>query len=307
MALTARCSVTFALKSELRAADGDRIEAPGASGDGWSEALNRHRRDARRRGLTAGTIEKRMSVLARCERSIGVDLIDASTDQLERWLDTHSIQARTLYSYISHLAAFYRWAQLDELTERDPTVKLIRPKVRTGLPRPIATDDLHLLIAQAPTTEVAAMIYIAGHAGLRCMEIAALDGPEVMYHRDPPVVFVTAGKGGKQRVVPIGQTLVAVLQLHGIPISGPVFRKPNGDRYQPWGISHILRSHMHACGVVASAHQLRHAYATEVYRQSGGDLRMTQELLGHSSPTTTSIYTAWSQVRAAEVVQTLFS
>lgn len=247
-----------------------------------------------------------MSVLARCELAIGVDLIDATTKQLEHWLDTHSIQPRTLYCYISHLAAFYRWAQLDELTERDPTVRLIRPKVRIGLPRPIATEDLRLLIDQAPTTEVTAMLFLAGHAGLRCMEIAALDGPEVMDRRTPPVVFVTAGKGGKQRIVPIGNALIDALRSHGIPFTGPVFRKSNGDRHEAWGVSHILRHHMRACGVIASAHQLRHAFATEFYRQSGNDLRMTQEVMGHSSPTTTSIYTAWSQDRAAQVVQTLF-
>lgn len=272
-----------------------------------SPALTRHRRDAVRRGLTAGSIDKRMNVLTRCETAVGVPLIDATTDQLERWLDDHrGIQPRTRYSYISHLAAFYRWAQLDELTDRDPTVRLVRPKVRLGLPRPIATDDLHRLIDQAPTAELAAMLHLASHAGLRCMEIAGLDGPEVMYHRDPPVVFVVAGKGGRQRVVPMGPALCESLQRHGIPLTGPMFRRADGRRREPWSVSHLLRAHIHGCGVTASAHQLRHAFATELYARSGNDLRMTQDLLGHSSAATTSIYTAWSQVRAAEVVRTLF-
>lgn len=272
----------------------------------WSQALTMHRRDMLRRGLAAGSIDKRMSVLGRCEYAIGRPLIEATTDELERWVDGHRVQPRTVYAYVSHLSSFYRWAQLVDLIDHDPTVRLIRPKMRVGLPRPISTPDLMEIVKSAPNAEVAAMVYLAGHAGLRCMEIAALDGPEVMDHRKPPVLFIANGKGGKQRVIPVGTQLVDALRLHGIPHTGPVFRKRNGERYQPWGISHVLRTHMHACGVAASAHQLRHTYATEVYRQSGGDLRMTQELLGHSSPTTTSIYTAWSQERAADVIQTLY-
>ena len=65
------------------------------------------------------------------------------------------------------------------------------------------------------------------------------------------------------------------------------------------------RSTLVACGIQASAHQLRHWFATEVYEKSGNDLRLTQELLGHASPATTAIYTKWSQAKAMEVVAQL--
>ena len=271
-----------------------------------SALLHEYRRECVRNGHQPGSIDKRMSLLYRTEETTGKPLIEVDVHDLREWLDGHKLHPRTTYSYISHWASFWRWAMLEGHTDTDPTIRLTRPKMRIGLPRPISTPDLATLIEAANTSELRAMVMLGGYAGLRCMEIAGLDGAEVMEHRDPPCIVVLHGKGDRQRVIPIGHDLVDAIRAHGIPRSGPLFRKANGERYEPWAISHILRVHMHACGVEASAHQLRHAFATAVYRKSGGDLRMTQELLGHASPSTTAIYTAWSQDRAAKVVDDLF-
>jgi integrase/recombinase XerC len=271
-----------------------------------SAAITEFRKECGRRGHQPGSIDKRISLLSRTEHALQHDLLDATTIELRTFLDGKKIHARTRYCYISHLATFWRWAVIEGMAETDPTLRLTRPKMRVGLPRPIATNDLLMLIEAAPNHAVAAMLYLAGHAGLRCMEIAGLDAAAVMDHQTPPVLIVEHGKGDKQRVIPLGPQLIEALHAHGIPRYGPVFRRPNGDRFAPWGISHILREHLHRCQVNASAHQLRHTFATEVYRRSGGDLRMTQELLGHSSPSTTAIYTAWSQDRAAVVVAGLY-
>lgn len=67
----------------------------------------------------------------------------------------------------------------------------------------------------------------------------------------------------------------------------------------------MIRGHLVDCGIAASGHQLRHWFATAAYEKSGGDLRMVQDLLGHSSPTTTAIYTRWSQTKAMVVVREL--
>ena len=274
--------------------------------DVQSDLLTEYRRECARNAQQPSSIEKRMSLLVRTERGIGKPLVEATVADLRDWLDGHKLHPRTIYSYISHWSAFFRWALLEGYATVDPTIRLTRPKLRIGLPRPISTPDLAHLIASAPTDQLRAMLYLGGHAGLRCMEIAGLDGPEIMDHRDPPVLVVVHGKGDKPRVIPMGRELVASLKLHGVPRSGALFRQPDGDRFPAWKVSHVLRTHMHDCGVDASAHQLRHAYATQVYRKSGGDLRMTQELLGHASPSTTAIYTAWSQDLAAKVVDDLF-
>jgi integrase/recombinase XerC len=264
-----------------------------------------HQRYMVLRGLTVGSIDARLSVLRRCEHAIGRPLLGATAPDLAGWLDRKPVSARTRYTYISHLSCFYRWAINEELTDHDPTVRIIRPKVRLGLPRPLATQDIRRLIEAAPNQALAAMILLAAHAGLRCMEIARLDGPDVMDHHHPPVILVAHGKGDRPRIVPMSPELIAALHTHGVPNAGPVFAE-RGHRLEPWRVSHLLRQHMLDCNVIGSAHRLRHAFATEMYRRSGGDLRMTQEMLGHSSPATTAIYTAWSPALAAEVVKSIF-
>jgi site-specific recombinase XerD len=271
-----------------------------------SDLLSEHERDCERRALQPGSIDKRLRLLRRVQAEIG-PLEVATFDSLRTWLDAQSrIGPKTRYAYISHLAAFYRWAVIEGAAAADPTLRLMRPKLRPGLPRPVGSDDLATIIGQAPP-DISAMLHLAAFAGLRCMEIANLDGPEVLFHEEPPVVVVLNGKGGRHRIVPMNATLAGALRRHGVPATGPVFRSSTGERLAPWKVSALLRGHMLDCGVAGSAHQLRHAFATAVYRSSGGDLRMTQELLGHASPSTTAIYTAWSQDRAARVIDDLYT
>lgn len=239
----------------------------------------------------------RCSILRRVEREVG-PLLDVTTEQLRGWLD-RPLADRSRYTNISHLARFYRWAMLEGHRADDPTMRLTRPRLRPGLPRPVATADLSVALEQA-SGAMAAMMALAAFGGLRCCEIAALDGQDV--HTDRGVLVVT-GKGRKLRVVPMHPVVVEQLRRHGVPAQGPVFTE-RGRRMPAWRVSHLVRAHLHACGVVATAHQLRHWFATEAY-EACGDLRVVQELLGHSSPATTAVYTQWSQARAAEVVRQL--
>jgi integrase/recombinase XerC len=271
-----------------------------------SPLLRQHIREMERRAHRPASIVKRMQLLIRTEDAIGRELLTATTDELREFLDTKKLGASTLCAYISHWSAFWKWAIIEGHTEIDPTLRLTRPRIRQGLPRPVAAVDIEFILESAPTPEVRAMLYLASHAGLRCMEIAGLEGSDIMETTSPPVLVVAHGKGDKARVVPMSTGLMAALRSHGIPRHGRLFRKPNGDNYQPWAISHVLRVHLHECGLDASGHQLRHTFATQVYRESGGDLRMTQELMGHASPAATAIYTAWAQDKAAIVIDRLY-
>jgi integrase/recombinase XerC len=267
--------------------------------------LPEYRRELHRRAQMPRSIDKRLSLLLRTEAATDKDLHTVTTEDLRGFLDARKLTARTRYSYISHWASFFKWALLEGHVTVDPTLRLARPKIRVGLPRPVSNADIAYLIENAPNDELAAMILLASYAGLRCMEIAGLDASDVLEHVDPPALVVAHGKGDKPRVLPIGPEIVAALRAHGIPKYGPVFVRRDGERREPWDVSHMIRRHLYDCNIEASAHQLRHTYATAVYRQSG-DLRMTQELLGHSSPATTAIYTAWSQDRAYAIVSNLY-
>lgn len=262
--------------------------------------IGEHVQEMVRAGLADGTIYHRTSILRRVERECG-PLVGLTTEQLRGWLD-RPLGDNARRTNISHLARFYRWAIIEDHATNDPTLRLSRPRVRRGLPRPIPTDDLTEALGQA-VGEVRVMLALAAFCGLRCCEIAALDGGDV-HDRRTPGLLVVHGKGAKIRVVPLHHVAGELLRCHGIPAAGPVFER-GGVRLPAWRVSKLLRAHLVACGFGATAHQLRHWYATETYERSGGDLRMVQELLGHASPATTAVYTAWSQAKAADVVATL--
>jgi site-specific recombinase XerD len=264
------------------------------------DAVKQWLRDQRRRNLSAGTIEKRESATRRVTNHAGKPMLELAREDIEDWLDARpKITPRTRYCEISHLAAFYKWAIFEERTEYDPTARIIRPKVRVGVPRPIATEDLRRAIDQAPTNELSAMFKLAAYAGMRCMEIAGLAVSDLLLNHEPAVIIVH-GKGGKDRVMPLHPEIGEALRLIAMPKYGPVV-----PGRLPWKVSQMMRQHMYDCGIAASAHQLRHWFATETYEASGGDLRMVQDLLGHSSPATTAIYTKWSRAKAMTVVSQL--
>lgn len=252
-------------------------------------------RSMRRRNLSPATIVKRASVARRLSAHAGVPLQDVTAEQVEDWLDARDNSPRSRYTDISHVSAFFRWAVRDGYAESDPTARIDRPKVCNGIPRPIDTDDLRRALRLATCPQMSAMLHLAAFAGLRCAEISALDWGDL--NGD---LMLVHGKGGKDRVIPVHPLIRSALRaIPGRRSHGPVFQ------LSPRHVSHAIRAHLHACGCRASAHMLRHWFATTVYEASGADLRMTQELLGHSSPTTTAMYTRWASSRSVDVVATM--
>lgn len=268
------------------------LDYPASMAGGEGAEVAAWLRSMRRRNLSPLTIDKRASVARRLAAYAGVPLLDVSTEQIEEWLDGRGIGARSRYTDISHVAAFFRWAVREGHTEHDPTARIDRPKLRAGIPRPIDTGDLRRALRMATCPEMSAMLHLAAFGGLRCAEIAGLDWTDINGG-----MMLVHGKGGKDRVIPVHPLIRAA--LHAMPT-----RRAYGSVFNlcPRQVSHQIRRHLHDCGVVASAHQLRHWFATTVYEASGADLRMTQELLGHSSPTTTAMYTRWASSRSVDVV-----
>lgn len=256
--------------------------------------------DMERRHLAQGTIRRRQLVIRSVMREVG-DPRDITADDLERWLDQRRLGPRARYGWISHLAAFYRWAQSRGHLAGDPTSQMIRPKLDRLLPRPIADDDLALALELAPTAEMRAWLTLMAYGGLRCMEVAGLDRANVIESHG---VLRVLGKGRRERVVPMHPLVVEALHAHGLPRVGPVFRRPHGSPWPAAKVSRRVSLFFASIGVDATAHQLRHWFGTKV-QSSCGDLRVTQELMGHATPSTTAGYAAFSDSAAASAVRAL--
>lgn len=259
----------------------------------------------RLRALRESTIISRRNCLRRLHRYLGFDPITASRDDLTAWQRSLSLTPTGMANEVYHVIQFYRWAFEHERIPTLPTTRLVIPKTPRHLPRPIAEYPLRQAIVGAPL-RIRPWLVLAAYAGLRACEVARLQRNEVMDRANPPVLVIADGKGGKQRVVPLGPAVLAELQRHGLPSRGAVF--PRGDGRPgcntPQRISAMANDYLHGAGIPDTFHSLRHRFGSQTYEMTQ-DLRLVQELLGHSDPSTTAGYVAWSQVRAAQVVADL--
>jgi len=266
--------------------------------------VNEYRRHMIRRELSAETIKMR----ARCLRSFeewldGQPIETATTEQVETFLDQRRwrgkpMGAKTRYGWLSHLGCFYEWATDYGRADQNPTRRIIRPKVRQGLPRPIRDADLARAITNAGA-DLAGWLTLMAYAGLRCGEVAGMQRDWIL---DGSLHVV--GKGRRERVVPMHPKVEAVFDGRHLPRSGPVWRRQSGSPWTPAHVSRRVNGYLSDLGIDATAHQCRHFFGSKLYQQTH-DLRLVQQLLGHSSPTTTAIYTALADGAAAEAVALL--
>lgn len=263
------------------------------------------RRAQGRRGLTRATIDGRDRSLRLFFHWLGRCLLTATPKDVDNFLDQRDLGARARYKYLSDFHCFYQWTMRQEIPgAQDPTLRIDRPKLHAGLPRPIGDDDLDMALRMADT-RMRAMLLTAHLAGARCIEIARLEREDVCDTYDPPVILLH-GKGDKDRVVPLHDELATALRVLPMPRAGRVFRSPTGRPLTANGVSWEICQYLHTLGISDTAHSLRHWFGTHFYAATK-DLRVTQEMMGHASPTTTAIYTRWSVSDAVDGVRRLSS
>jgi integrase/recombinase XerC len=176
--------------------------------------------------------------------------------------------------------------------------------------RPITEDDLEIAIESA-VGNVRVWLVLAAWCGLRAKEIALLRAENIRLRDDPPYLLVAsdATKGRRERIVPLPPFVVDELTRFGLPFRGLCWRAGHGQPVTPNFVSLVCNRYLHELGIESPLHKLRTRFGTQVHR-AVGNIRVTQELLGHTSPATTVIYTevtdldkyrAVSKLRAPEV------
>ncbi len=199
---------------------------------------------------------------------------------------------------LSAVRAFLRFVR----GEREALPAVRGPKVRRGLPRPVAPSDIHALAndardeASAPwigARDLALVLLLYG-AGLRVAEALALNG-DALAALD---VLRVTGKRGKARAVPLLPVVRDAVRAYAqaapfrIAADTPLFLGARGDRLDPAVVRRAVRRARRSLGLDerATPHALRHSFATHLLAR-GADLRSLQELLGHASLRSTQIYT----------------
>ena len=200
---------------------------------------------------------------------------------------------------------FHRFAVADGLTDLDPASGVKPPAPAKRLPKALPLSDVEAILdaAGAPGTTLAlrdrALLEVLYGTGARISEAVGLDVDD-LDQTDGTVLL--RGKGGKERLVPIGsyaREAVAAYLVRGRPElastgrSGPaLFLNAQGGRLSRQSAWTVLVKAADRAGVTrdVSPHTLRHSFATHLL-DGGADVRVVQELLGHASVTTTQVYT----------------
>jgi len=220
---------------------------------------------------------------------------------------------RSSARFLSALRSFYRWAVREGLVAEDPTLRIESPRQGRPLPKSLSEADVERLL-DAPDLDQPiefrdrTMLELLYACGLRVSELVSLRVDQVGFNQG---IVRVLGKGGKERLVPMGEEALDWLQRYMQGARFDLLRGRASDvlfpsnrtramtrqtfwyRIKIYGARADIKGHL-------SPHTLRHAFATHLLNH-GADLRVVQMLLGHSDLSTTQIYTHVARQRMQEL------
>ncbi len=245
----------------------------------------------------------------------------ASSEDLRAYmasLGRRGLSPRTAARRLSTLRQFHKFLYAEGLRGDDPAAALDSPRQGRRLPRVLSEAEVDQLLAAARHRDgpegarLLALLELLYASGLRVSELISL--PLAAVRRDPRVIFVR-GKGGRERMVPLGEPARAAvaaylpLRRHFLPEKAdPPWLFPSGSRgghLTRQRVGQLLKALAVEAGIPrdkVSPHVLRHAFATHLL-DHGADLRALQQMLGHADISTTQIYTHVLNERLKTLVQ----
>jgi integrase/recombinase XerD len=267
------------------------------------------------RGLSENTLSAYRSdlqSLALWLGSIDSNLLGAARHELLSYLQQRveaGAKPRSSARLLSSIRRFYRYLLRESLLKEDPSARIDAPKLGRSLPKTLTEEEVECLLA-APDISSAmglrdrAMLELLYASGLRVSELVSLLLLQVNFQQGLVKVM---GKGSKERLVPLGEEALHWLQrfmregrglLMGEKRSEALFPSKFGAAMSRQAFWQLIKRYALQAGISKplSPHTLRHAFATHLLNH-GADLRVVQLLLGHSSLSTTQIYTFVAQER----------
>ncbi len=292
----------------------------------WEQVLSELRADLRRRAVSNNTVAaytNDCAQLAAWATTRGLEPEDVDLRSLRRYMAALSEQGQapsTVARKLAAVRALFRVEMQQGRREQNPADLLSAPKRPKTLPRVLKREEVELLLNRFPAhtpleQRDRALFELAYSSGLRAEELVTLDVGAIDF--DGETVRVE-GKGGKTRIVPVGEHAGAALARYlerarpalasgrrepaAAVQTGPLFLSKTGRRLSTSDVRRRLRTLTRASQTQAPAlaqahpHTLRHSFATHLL-EGGADLRSIQELLGHATISTTQVYTRVESVR----------
>lgn len=288
--------------------------------EAWLQHLQAHRRYSEHTLIAYRHDLERLLELAHTAAVSLERITSGHIRQFAARLHSQGLGPRTLARTLAAWRSFYRWwAPMAELAS-NPVAGVRAPKAPRGLPKALSVEQAQALLDHVPsqlaTEPVAlrdlAMFELFYSSGLRLSELVGLDSHYTRtadyessgWINVSEAEVIVLGKGGKRRIIPVGQAALSALQrwMEARPQLAAthttdtdkyaLFVGTRGHRISPRVIQTQLAKFAQAAGLPAHVHPhvLRHSFASHVL-QSAQDLRAVQEMLGHANISTTQIYT----------------
>lgn len=239
--------------------------------------------------------------------------LESIADHL-RYLEHRGLEVSSIARHVATLRVFFKYLESTRMIARNPAELLTQPSVWQRLPNVLATEQVQkLLTAPQPEDPLflrdVAMLELLYAAGLRASEVANMETSWLLPQLGIARVM---GKGGKERIVPVGKPALAAVEKYVTELR-PLLVRPTrptdrlllsrtGTPITRVVVWQIVKRHAKRAGLASvHPHVLRHSFATHLLA-GGADLRVVQELLGHSNIRTTQVYTHVDRTRLKQVI-----
>jgi integrase/recombinase XerD len=267
------------------------------------------------KGLALNTIESYRRDIESFVKHLALsnieDFRDVTHENIVSFLATLKAKgyaSATLYRTFITIRVLFRFLKREGVITTDITIYMAAPKQWDFIPEVLTVEEVEALIAQPDITDRIgsrdkAIIEILYSSGLRVSELCSLS----IYDIDDTVIRVK-GKGGKERMVPIGTKALEALDHYLLNHRGedadpaaPIFVTKKGSRVDRTAIWRMIKKYVRYADIEknVSPHTLRHSFATHLL-DNGADLRVIQEMLGHATIATTDRYTHISNKHLTE-------
>lgn len=216
---------------------------------------------------------------------------------------------------LSSLRKFYQWLLRQDIIKSDPLVKIDSPKQEKRLPLALSEAEVDKLLVQPNIKKASgirdrAILETLYATGMRVSELINLQMGDL--HQDIKLIKVL-GKGSKERLVPISNVALSWIDEYDKQVrqkqilkigsfTDIIFLNQRGGKLSRQAVWQLIKKYCQTAGITKNVtpHTLRHTFATHLL-ENGADLRVVQELLGHSDISTTQIYTNLTQKHIMEV------
>ena len=263
------------------------------------------------KGLSNNTVEAYRRDLAdfidNCECENFNQIQRTNINNYIRNLHENNYSPTSVMRKIASLRGFFKWLTVNEYCKNNPTLTLEQPKVPKKLPKVMSVQEIETILNQNLTKIEKVILELLYGCGLRVSELVNLK----INDYDLNAKYLTAyGKGSKERMVPLGSKAIQAIKNY-LPERDYLLQKyrldtkqllihEHGRKITRQDVYNFIHSQGQKIHKTISPHTLRHSFATHLL-ENGADLRVVQELLGHSDVSTTQLYTHISKKRLKEV------